>query len=161
MALHQQGFDRFPVLAGAQFLVCQAALDVDGGVEIGVRAVAADHAAKRLLVGSVGAAYIVAHAGGVGGVSALNPDGGNAPLGGIPGDLFGEVRQVGGVQIGIHGTRFVLHSRNREVFVGDLRAFVLSKTLVDRAVDLLAHMAGETLPASAFGGGQLLDPFLL
>ncbi len=60
MALHQQGFDRFPILAGTQFLVCQAVLDVDGGVEIGVRAVAADHAAKRLLIRSVGAVYIVA-----------------------------------------------------------------------------------------------------
>src|SRR5262245_60427630 len=54
MALHQQRFDGFPVLAGAQFLVCQAVLDVEGGVEIGMRAVATDHTAKRLLVGSVG-----------------------------------------------------------------------------------------------------------
>src|SRR5216683_8000210 len=47
------------------------------------------------------------------------------------------------------------------MLIGDLRALVLSKALVDGAVDLLAYMAGETLPASACGGGQLLRPFLL
>src|SRR2546426_12374200 len=34
------------------------------------------------------------------------------------------------------------------------------KTLIDRAVDLLTDVAGETLPALAAGGGKLLDPFL-
>ena len=60
MPAQQQGFDGFPVLAGAQLLVSQAALDVDGGVEIGMRAVATDHTAKRLLVGPVGSSSIVA-----------------------------------------------------------------------------------------------------
>src|SRR5712691_10551617 len=54
MSPHQQSFDRFAVLAGAQFLVTQAVLDVECGVEIGVCAVATDLTAKRLLVGSVG-----------------------------------------------------------------------------------------------------------
>jgi len=56
MSPQEQGFDRFPVFAGAQFLVCQAVLDVDRCVEIGVRALATDHTAKRLLVGPVGRA---------------------------------------------------------------------------------------------------------
>src|SRR5260370_33017284 len=37
---------------------------------------------------------------------------------------------------------------------------MLSKALVDRPVDLLAHVAGEPLPALAAGGGKLLGPFL-
>ncbi len=60
MPAQQQGFDGFPVLAGAQLLVSQAALDVDGGVEISVCAVAADPTAKRLLVGTVGPVHVVA-----------------------------------------------------------------------------------------------------
>jgi len=37
-------------------------LNVDGRIHIGMRAVATDDAAKRLLVGSVGSVYIMAHA---------------------------------------------------------------------------------------------------
>jgi len=47
------------------------------------------------------------------------------------------------------------------MLIGDLRALVLGKALVDGAVDLLAYMAGETLPTLAAGRGKLLDPFLL
>src|SRR5215471_2155063 len=67
MSLHQQGFDGFPVLAGAQFLISQTVLDVGGRIEIGVCTVAADPAAKRLLVGSVGAVDVMAHAALLGG----------------------------------------------------------------------------------------------
>ena len=58
MPAHQQGFDRFAVLAGAQCHVPQTVRDVEGGVEIGLRTVAADPTAKRLLVGPVGTVYI-------------------------------------------------------------------------------------------------------
>ena len=71
------------------------------------------------------------------------------------------MRQVGGVQIGIHGARLVLHGRDRKLFVGELCALVLGKALVDRTVDLLAHVAGEALPALAARGGKLLDALLL
>src|SRR5712692_8332654 len=136
-------------------------LDIDGGVEIGVRAVATDSTAKRLLVGPVGSIYMMTHAALLRGVGAPDPDGGDASFGGIPGDLPGDVRQVGDVQIGIHGTSLVLHGRDRQVFVGDLRALVPGKALVDGAVDRLPHMAGEALPAPACGGGELLDALLL
>src|SRR5215469_3084877 len=53
MPLHEQGFDCLPILAGAQFSVSPAMLDVDRCVEIGVRAVATDSTAKRLLIRSV------------------------------------------------------------------------------------------------------------
>lgn len=84
-------------------------LDVDSRVEIGVRAVATDLAAKRLLVGPVGSGYIVAHAALLGTVGALDPDGGDSSLGGVPGDLPRDVRQVGGAQVAIHSARLVLH----------------------------------------------------
>src|SRR6266849_5973609 len=47
------------------------------------------------------------------------------------------------------------------MLIGNLRALMPGKALVDGAVDLLAYMAGETLPTLAAGGGQLLRPFLL
>ena len=125
-------------------------LDVDSCIEIGVRAVPTDHTAKRLLVGPVGFVCIVTHAALLGGIGAPDPDCCSASFGGIPGYLLGDVGQVGGVQIGIHGARFVLHRGDGEVFIGDLRVRVLSKALVDRAVDLLAHMAGEALSCSCY-----------
>ena len=94
MSLHEQDFDRFPVLASAQFSVSPAMLDVDRCVEIGVRAVAADPTAKRLLVGPVGSSSIVAHAALLRGIGASDLDGGDASLGGIPGELFGNVRKA-------------------------------------------------------------------
>jgi hypothetical protein len=118
----------FPVLAGAQFTISPSVLDIDRRIEIGVRAVTTDHAAKRLLVGPVGFVRVVAHAAFLRGIGALDSDCGDASFGGIP---------------------------------GDLRVRVLSKALVDRAVDLLAHMAGETLPALATGRREFLDTFLL
>ena len=68
-------------------------LDVDGRIEISMRLVAADLTAKRLLVGSVGSVYIMAHAALLRGVGALDSDGGDAPLGDIPGDLIGDMRE--------------------------------------------------------------------
>ena len=161
MPLHQQRFDGFPVLAGAQFIISQTMLDVEGCIEIGVRAETTNHTAKRLLVGSVSSIWIVAHAALLRRIGALDPDRGDTSLGSIPGDLLGDVCQVGSIQIGIHGTRFVLHGGNRQVLISELRALVLSKALVDRAVDRLPHMAGETLPALAARRRELLDPFFL
>ena len=37
---------------------------------------------------------------------------------------------------------------------------MLGKTLIDRPVDLLAHMPDKALPARAAGGGKLLHTFL-
>src|SRR5258708_10980129 len=102
MSLHEQGFDGFPVLAGTQFIVSPAMLDVDRCVEIGMRAMTANLTAKRLLVGPVGFVWVVAHTALLGGISALDSDCGYASFGGIPGELLGDVCQVGGVQIGVH-----------------------------------------------------------
>jgi hypothetical protein len=121
-------------------------LDVDRCVEIGVRAVAADHTAKRLLVGPLLPMCIIAHTARLGGISASDSDCGDTPFGGIPGKLLRDVGQVGSVQIGVHGSGLVLHRGDRQVFVGELRALVLSKALVDRAVDRLPHVPGEPLP---------------
>ena len=68
--------------------------------------------------------------------------------------------QIGGTQVGIHSSGLVLHGRHGELFIGELCIRMLSKALVDRAVDLLLHMPDETLPAFTTRGGELLDPFL-
>ena len=60
MSLHEQGFDGFPVLAGTQFAISPAVLNVDRCVEIGMCAMTTDHTAKRLLVGPVRSIHIVA-----------------------------------------------------------------------------------------------------
>src|SRR6266852_1202318 len=65
------------------------------------------------------------------------------------------------MHIGIHSSGLVLHRRYRELFIRKLCALMFGKTLVDRAIDLLTNVAGETLPALAACGGKLLDPFLL
>src|SRR5690348_9979264 len=69
-------------------------LDVDRCVEIGVRAVAADHTAKRLLVGPILPMCIIAHTARLGGISASDSDCGDTPFGGIPGKLLRDVRKA-------------------------------------------------------------------
>jgi hypothetical protein len=74
---------------------------------------------------------------------------------------LGMCERLGGVQVGVHGTRLVLHGGDRQVFVGELAALVLFKALVDCPVNRLPHVPGEPLPALAAGGGELLDASLL
>src|SRR5947209_19361182 len=124
MTLHQQGFDGLPILAGVQFLVSQAMLNIDSRIEISMCTVATDHAAKRLLVMTIGPIWIVTYTALLRGISALDPDGGYAPLGGVPGDLFGDMGEVGGTHVGIHGVCLVFHRRDREMFIRKLRTFV-------------------------------------
>src|SRR5712692_5586936 len=135
-------------------------LDVESGVEIGMCLETTDHTAKRLLIWSVGSIWIMAQAAFLGGVGALDTSGLYASFGRIPGDLFRDTCEIRSTHVGIHGSSFVLHRRHREVFIGKLCALMLGETLVDRPVDLLADVAGETLPALAAGGGELLDPLL-
>src|SRR5260370_42138844 len=102
-------------------------VDVDCWVEIGMRAMTGNLTAKRLLVGPVGFVWVVAHTALLGGISALGSDCGYASCGGIPGELLGDGCQVGGVQIGVHGTCLELHRGDRQVFVGELVTLVLGK----------------------------------
>src|SRR2546423_14213254 len=67
----------------------------------------------------------------LGGVGALDSRCSYPPLGRIPGDLFWDVCEIRSTHIGIHGSGLVLHRCNREVFIGDLRALMLGKALVD------------------------------
>src|SRR5258708_6884181 len=136
-------------------------LDVDGSIDIGMRAVTTDHTAKRLLVGPVGSVYIMTHAALLGGIGALDFDCSYTSLGSIPGDLLGDVCEIGGVQVGVHGMRLVLHRGDRQVFVGELAALVLLKALVHRPVNRLPYVGGEPLSALAARGGEFFHPFLL
>ena len=126
-------------------------LNVGSGIQVSMRLIPTDLTAKRLLVGSIGAVHIMTHAALLGGIGALDPDGGDASLGGVSGDLPGDVREIRSTHVGIHGSGLVLHGGDREVFIGELRALVPGKALVDRPVDLLTDVAGETFPASARG----------
>ena len=95
------------------------------------------------------------------GIGAFHSGGLYASFGGVPGNLTGEMCQVGGIQIGVLGARVVLHGGNRQLFVSDLSMGMLIQAQVDRAIDLLSHMAGEALPALAARGREFPSPFLL
>src|SRR5712691_5067025 len=136
-------------------------LDIDGCIQISMCLIVADLTAKRLLIRSVGSIYIMTDAAFLGGVGALDSRCSYPPLGRIPGDLFWDVCEIRSTHIGIHGSGLVLHRCNREVFIGDLRALMLGKALVDRAIDLLTDVAGKTFPALAAGRREFLDTLLL
>jgi len=160
MPAQEQGFDCFSILAGTQFGISCSTRKIQSSVVVRMCLKTADLTAKRLLIGSVGTIYIMAHTAFLGGIGTLDPDRLSPTFGGIPGNLLGDMCQVGGTQIGIHGSGFVLHRGNRQLFIGKLCVRMLSKTLVDRSVDRLTHMPDQALPTSAVGGGKLGNSLL-
>src|SRR5215467_791392 len=116
--------------------------------------------AKRLLVRPVGSSDRVAHTACLRGIGALDTSHLYPSFGRIPGDLPGNMREIGGTHVRIHRTRLVLHGGHREVFIGELCIRMVGKALVHGAVDLLLHMPDETLTAFTAGGGKRLRALL-
>src|SRR5581483_11132326 len=129
----------------------QTSRKILGGVCVSVRLKATNLTAKRLLIGSVLPVCIRAHLTLLRGVRTLDLRGSSAALGRIPLDLLGEMPKIGGIQIGIHRTCLELHRGNRKLFIGQLGIWMLIKALVDSTIDLLSHMATETLATGAAG----------
>src|SRR5712691_8441478 len=89
MPPHEQGFDLFPVLAHYHFTIAPSMCDSESGVEVGMCAVATDRAAKRLLVRSVGAIWIMTHAALLRRIGAAHSGCLYATFGGVPGKQVG------------------------------------------------------------------------
>src|SRR5262245_54021716 len=62
-------------------------------------------------------------------------------LAGPPGDLLGDVRQGGGVPVGVHPPRLAAPCGDIEALAGDLTAWMLPIDRIDGAGDLVAHRA--------------------
>src|SRR5437867_3563529 len=160
MPLHEQGFDCFPVVASAQFAISYPTLDIDGSIEISMHPQTADLTTKRLLIRPVLLVHIMTSATFLGGIGALDTGCLHPSLGGIPCDLFGNMRKVGGTHVGIHGSRLMLHRRHGKALIRELCLRMLGKALIHGAVDLLLHMPDEAMPALTTGRRKLLDPLL-
>ncbi len=119
-----------------------------------------DHTAKRLLVWPVLPSNRMAHTALLRRIGTLHSGRLYASFGSVPGDLLGNVCQIGSTHVGIHGSGPVLHRGNRKLFIGKLYIGVLGKALVDSPIDLLTDVPDKALPALAAGGRQFLDPFL-
>ncbi len=119
-----------------------------------------NQATKRLLVWSVGPVRVMAHAALLGGIGTFDPGSLHSSFGRVPGNLFGDMCEIGRTHVGIHRSGFVLHGGNRKLFIGKLHIEMFSKALIHRPIDLLPYMPDQPLPAPAAGGRQLLDPLL-
>ncbi len=111
---------------------------------------ATDLAAKRLLIGSIGSIYIMTHAALLRGIGTLDFSCLYPSLASIPGNLLRDMREIGGTHVGIHSASFVLHRGNRQVLISELSNRMLSKALVDGAVDLLAYMTESSVARSGY-----------
>src|SRR5947209_11085040 len=128
-----------------------------------MRPVSAYPTAKRLLIGSVFAIHRVTPMTLLRRIRALDLCGHHATLGGIPGNLVGNMTKIRCPHVGVHRSGLVAHRGDRKLLIGELVAFVLKKTALDGSVDLLAHMTDEPLPRRAGCGRQLVlgDALLL
>ena len=82
-------------------------------------------------------------------------------FGSRPGNLFRDVSQIGSVHVGVHGACFEAHGGDREILVDDASVGVIRDHLVDCPIDLLAHMAAETLTTRTARGRELFHALLL
>ena len=160
MTLHEQGFHSLPILAGLQREIPYPPRDIRGGVQVGMGLEATDHATKGLLIGAIRPVWIMAVLAFLGGIGALDRCGLYPSLRCVPCNLLGDVGEVGSAHMGIHGSCLVLHRGTRKLFIGKLCAFMLSKALIHRPVDLLLDMPDEALPTLVARRGQLFDPLL-
>src|SRR5262245_60717166 len=81
-----------------------------------------------------------------------------------PGDLLGDVRQGGGVPVGVHPPRLTTPCGDIEALAGDLTAWMLAIQFVDSWGDLVAHHALVAHRAREFAiarRGPARDPLLL
>src|SRR5262249_20814690 len=102
-----------------------------------------DLTTERLLVGAVRASDMVTAMAFLRAVGARDCSSADASFGGSPGDLLGEVGQIGGIERGVHAPRLEAHAGDIQMLMGDLGVGVIAIQLVDGAIDLLAHRAGQ------------------
>src|SRR5262245_36407460 len=88
-----------------ELTVPQTPGDVERRVLIGVRLPATDPAAKRLLLWAIASGHIVTPLAFLRGIGALHLGRPDAPLSRAPRQLCGDLRQVGGVEVGVHPPR--------------------------------------------------------
>src|SRR5258708_5953247 len=105
MTLHEQGFHSLPVLARLQFEIPYPPLDIRGGVQVGMSLEATDHTTKGLLIGAIRPVGKMASLAFLRRIGALDRCGLYPSLRCVPDYLLGDVCQIGGVQVGVHGTR--------------------------------------------------------
>jgi hypothetical protein len=77
-----------------------------------MRGLMTGQAAKRLLIGSVLPMNVMTCIAFLRGIGAFHSGGLYPSFGGIPANLLGDMCQIGGIQIGIHGARLELHAGN-------------------------------------------------
>ena len=112
MPSEQQCFDLVLILTGGQFLISPARSQIQGSIVIGVILIATVHTAERLLAHAIRSIHIMATRAFLGGIGGFDGVGGHASFGGGPFDLLRQVRQVGGVEIRVHGASLEAHASN-------------------------------------------------
>src|SRR5262245_21788784 len=158
MARLQERLELLPCFSSLDLAVTASSGDIDRRVVVGVHPPATDPTAKRLLYWAIAPVDKMAALRLLRRVGAFHGSSAYATFGRPPRQLFGDMRQVGGVEIRVHAPRLEAHRGDIEPLEGDLAARLLAIQLVDRAVDLLPHRARQLGVARR---GQALDALLL
>ncbi len=110
MSSHEQGFHFFPVRAFDQFAIVYPSLEIERRMVISVHPETADLTAKRLLIGSILAIYVMTPVALLRRVGTFDFGSTHTPLFAVPGNLLGDMRKIGGSQIRIHRAGLELHA---------------------------------------------------
>ncbi len=141
----EQGFDFLLAATRLHLAVMEASLVIDRRIDIGMKSQAARLAAERLLFRPVGTGNEMTARAFLRRISRPPCLNGLPTLFGAPGELLGQVGQVGRIQIGVHAPGPKAHGAHVQVFAGDLMAGVLGVERIHRPVDFLPDVPSQAL----------------
>ena len=105
MSPQQQRFDGIFGLAGGQGVICPAEGQDQGGLVVSMRLVAAHDTAEGLLIRPIGSGDKVAAGALLRTVCRIDRVGSSPSLRCCPGQLVGNMAELGRIQVGVHGAR--------------------------------------------------------
>jgi hypothetical protein len=100
------------ILTSRKSYIIDPVFNVESGIEISMCLKAAHPTAKRLLVRSVGSIDIMTLSALLGSIGTPHSCREDTPFGSIPGDLVGDVSEIGGAHVRIRRSGLVLHRRH-------------------------------------------------
>ncbi len=131
MTSQQKCFDLLFLLAGRQFCISKATRQIDRGIVISVIAVAADTAAERLLIGSIRAVEKWQREHSCEEYAALTGCARHSAFGSRPSQLLRDMREMGSIQVGVHGSSFEAHGGHGKILINNPGISGALKHLID------------------------------
>src|SRR5450759_5974045 len=141
MSLQEESLDFLFATTSRQIRIPQTVSQSMSCLAICLLIVATHDTAERLLIRAVGTINTMAAWTFLRRIRGFHGMSCDSTLGGCPGNVFGDVRKIGSIQITVHGAGLEAHRGHIQLFVDDPGVRVILDHLVDSPIDLLSDKA--------------------